>query len=196
MKRVIHAMKIAEVSAVDRPAREQMDAQAAELRKTETSLTKEQAFEKVYTDPANRDLVKTHKQERDAAIHGEKTRLPGLGGTTPLNSISPLFLTASTACGVKIGLLSSPTRGVAIKVPFGLRSLLAIGPGPDSGGSKKNQLRPHIPDKSGIDPEGAAVCPKAAAHPKSAMPVKSISLLYRFTISSRPVCPREFADLN
>src|ERR1700730_2453357 len=114
--------------------------------------------------------------------------LPGLGGTTPLNSISPLFLTASTACGVKIGLLSSPTRGIAIKVPFGLRSLLAIGPGPDSGGSKKNQLRPHVADKSGIDPEGAAVCPKAAEHPKSA-PVNSISLLYRFMIFLPPGTP-------
>jgi hypothetical protein len=58
--------------------------------------------------------------------------------------------------------------------------LLAIGPGPDGGGSKKNQLRPHIPDKSGIDATGAAVCPKASAHPKSVMPVNSISVLCRF----------------
>src|SRR6516165_2038583 len=31
--------------------------------------------------------------------------LPGLGGTTPLSSISPLFFTTSAACGLKITLL-------------------------------------------------------------------------------------------
>jgi hypothetical protein len=90
----------------------------------------------------------------------------------------------------------APATGPAIKVPFGLRSLLTIGPGPDSGGSKKNQLRPRNPDKSGIDPEGPAVCPKAEVHPKSAMPVNSISLPCRFMIFTRPARPREFADLN
>src|SRR5215468_7448208 len=35
-------------------------------------------------------------------------------------------------------------------LPSDLRSLLAIGPGPDNGGSILNQ-RPHMPDKSGMD---------------------------------------------
>lgn len=40
-----------------------LESKADELRKTETKLTKEQAFAKVYQDPANRELVAQHKQE-------------------------------------------------------------------------------------------------------------------------------------
>jgi hypothetical protein len=35
--------------------------------------------------------------------------------------------------------------------------LLTIGPGPDTGGSKKSQLRPHMPEKSGIEVVSAAI---------------------------------------
>jgi hypothetical protein len=35
--------------------------------------------------------------------------------------------------------------------------LLTIGPGPDKGGSKVKKLRPHMPDKSGIDATPAAL---------------------------------------
>ncbi len=41
---------------------------ADELRKTETKLTREQAFAKVYEDPANHELVKQYKGEKQAAI--------------------------------------------------------------------------------------------------------------------------------
>src|SRR5712672_4423095 len=73
----------------------------------------------------------------------------GLGITMPLSSSSPFFFTTSAACGLKIGLVKSPTT-LWMMVPSDLRSLLTIGPGPDNGGSKLNQ-RPHMPDKSGMD---------------------------------------------
>src|SRR5580704_6097845 len=73
----------------------------------------------------------------------------GLGITMPFSSRSPFFLTRSAACGLKIGLVKSPTT-LCMMVPSGLRSLLTIGPGPDGGASKLNQ-RPHMPDRSGID---------------------------------------------
>lgn len=40
---------------------------AAEIRKVEPALTKEQAFEKVYTDPDNRDLVDLYKRSTSGA---------------------------------------------------------------------------------------------------------------------------------
>lgn len=40
-----------------------MEAKAAELRKADPALTKEQAFTKVYDDPANADLVRQYRQE-------------------------------------------------------------------------------------------------------------------------------------
>src|SRR6516164_11703926 len=73
----------------------------------------------------------------------------GLGMTMPFSSRSPFFFTTSAACGLKIGLVKSPTTLWMI-VPSGLRSLLTIGPGPDDGDSRLNQ-RPHTPDRSGID---------------------------------------------
>src|SRR5260370_29145192 len=73
----------------------------------------------------------------------------GLGITMPLSSSSPFFFTTSAACGLKIGLVKSPTT-LWIMLPSGLRSLLTTGPGPDHGGSRLNQ-RPQMPDKSGID---------------------------------------------
>src|SRR5580704_1354752 len=72
----------------------------------------------------------------------------GLGITMPLSSRSPFFFTSSAACGLKIGLVKSPTT-LCMMVPSGLRSLLTIGPGPDDGASRLNQ-RPHMPDRSGI----------------------------------------------
>src|ERR1700674_1913168 len=72
----------------------------------------------------------------------------GLGMTMPLSSRSPFFFTTSAACGLKIGLVKSPTT-LCMMVPSGLRSLLTIGPGPDDGASRLNQ-RPHMPDKSGV----------------------------------------------
>lgn len=45
-------------------------AKAQELRTKNPSLTEAQAFEKVYLDPANRDLMEREGQERMAKIHG------------------------------------------------------------------------------------------------------------------------------
>jgi hypothetical protein len=83
--------------------------------------------------------------------------------TMPLGSSSPFFFTISAACGLKIGLVKSPTT-LWMMLPSGLRSLLTIGPGPDDGGSRLNQ-RPHMPDKSGIEfvSTGNAGQPNAAA---------------------------------
>src|SRR5215468_9123676 len=78
----------------------------------------------------------------------------GLGITMPLSSSSPFFFTTSAACGLKIGLVKSPTT-LWMMLPSDLRSLLTTGPGPDDGGSKLNQ-RPHMPDKSGIEVVSAA----------------------------------------
>src|SRR5260370_13486148 len=78
----------------------------------------------------------------------------GLGITMPLSSSSPFFFTTSAACGLKIGLVKSPTT-LWMMLPSGLRSLLTTEPGPDDGGSKLNQ-RPHMPDKSGIGAVSAA----------------------------------------
>src|ERR1700676_4528376 len=72
----------------------------------------------------------------------------------PLSSSSPFFFTTSAACGLKIGLVKSPTT-LWMMLPSGLRSLLTTGPGPDDGGSKLNQ-RPHMPDNSGIEVVSAA----------------------------------------
>src|SRR5260370_40320652 len=72
----------------------------------------------------------------------------------PLSSSSPFFFTTSAACGLKIGLVKSPTT-LWLMLPSDLRSLLTTGPGPDDGGSKLNQ-RPHMPDKSGIEAVSAA----------------------------------------
>jgi ribosomal protein L20A (L18A) len=44
-------------------AYDELISKAAELRKREPSLTEAQAFERIYTDPANRDLVKRERQE-------------------------------------------------------------------------------------------------------------------------------------
>ena len=41
-----------------------LNAKAAELRKTEKGLTEQQAFAKVYNDPANKDLLQQEKAER------------------------------------------------------------------------------------------------------------------------------------
>src|ERR1700694_5350062 len=73
----------------------------------------------------------------------------GLGITLTLSSNSPFFFTISAACGLKIGLVKSPTT-LCMMVPSGLRRMLTIGPGPDDGGSRLKQ-RPHMPDRSGID---------------------------------------------
>src|ERR1700684_4512367 len=78
----------------------------------------------------------------------------GLGITMPLSSNSPFFFTTSAACGVKIGLVKSPTT-LWMMLPSDLRSLLTTGPGPDKGGSRLNQ-RPHMPDKSGAGGLSAA----------------------------------------
>jgi hypothetical protein len=45
-------------------ALQEIEAKAAELRKTEPKLTQAQAFTKVYTDPANRELVEREKSEQ------------------------------------------------------------------------------------------------------------------------------------
>lgn len=45
-------------------AYDQLVAKAAEVRKALPSLTREQAFSKVYADPVNRDLVKQYKAEK------------------------------------------------------------------------------------------------------------------------------------
>jgi hypothetical protein len=72
----------------------------------------------------------------------------------PLSSSSPFLFTTSAACGLKIGLVKSPTT-LWMMLPSGLRSLLTTGPGPDDGGSILNQ-RPHMPDKSGVEVVSAA----------------------------------------
>ena len=43
-------------------------------------------------------------------------------------------------------------------VPSAFLSVLTMGPGPDSGGSKKRIFRPHVPERSGI---GAVSAPMA-----------------------------------
>lgn len=45
-------------------ALDQLNEKAAELRKTQPALTEAMAFEKVYTDPSNRELVTMEKRER------------------------------------------------------------------------------------------------------------------------------------
>lgn len=46
------------------PALQQLDALAAAERRKNAALSREQAFAKCYTDPANRDLVQAYKRER------------------------------------------------------------------------------------------------------------------------------------
>jgi hypothetical protein len=49
------------------PSLERLNALAAECRKADPKLTKEQAFTKAYTDPANRELVANERAEARAA---------------------------------------------------------------------------------------------------------------------------------
>lgn len=49
--------------AAAKSAYDELVGKAQELRKTETELTKEQAFDRVYNDPANADLAKRHRDE-------------------------------------------------------------------------------------------------------------------------------------
>jgi hypothetical protein len=55
---------------VDSSAMKMLDLKAEELCKADPSLNKEVAFAKVYTDPANRELVETEKRERLAKAAG------------------------------------------------------------------------------------------------------------------------------
>lgn len=50
--------------AVGGTALEQLESLAAEAKKADTKITKEQAFAKVYADPANRELVAQSKREQ------------------------------------------------------------------------------------------------------------------------------------
>lgn len=47
----------------------ELNSKAAELRKTQTTLSEAQAFEKVLLDPANKELVARERDERMAKIH-------------------------------------------------------------------------------------------------------------------------------
>jgi hypothetical protein len=49
------------------PALKALDDKASALAKSDSTLTQAQAFEKVYTNPANRELVNRYKRERRAA---------------------------------------------------------------------------------------------------------------------------------
>src|SRR3984893_16656732 len=112
----------------------------------------------------------------------------------PFSSNSPFFFTTSAACGLKIGLVKSPTT-LWIMLPSGLRSLLTIGPGPDDGGSKLNQ-RPHMPDRSGMDVAfsapllaggsgGIPACPKTGvAAAAASVATKRKSRCCKFMLSS------------
>jgi hypothetical protein len=50
-------------SAVPRTAMDELNAKAAEMRKANPTLTREQAFTKVYTDPENAPLIRRERQE-------------------------------------------------------------------------------------------------------------------------------------
>ena len=59
----------AHVAKGDGSATDELVAKAADLRKAKPDLTPEQAFDKVYTDPANRELVDRERTERMSKIH-------------------------------------------------------------------------------------------------------------------------------
>jgi hypothetical protein len=58
----------------NRPAYGELLVKAAELRKREPRLTKEQAFAKVYTDPANRETVERERRESVPPIPPGRSR--------------------------------------------------------------------------------------------------------------------------
>jgi hypothetical protein len=58
----------------NRPAYGELLVKAAELRKREPHLTKEQAFAKVYTDPANREMVERERRESAPPIPPGRSR--------------------------------------------------------------------------------------------------------------------------
>jgi hypothetical protein len=90
----------------------------------------------------------------------------GLGAGQPPNSMSPCSFTARAACGLRIGLASSPTSCVLLltcgtlgplkgrplsSIDCGRRDLFATGPGPDFGGAMPGkEKRPQVPEKSGM----------------------------------------------
>src|SRR6516165_3467472 len=83
-------------------------------------------------------------------------------------------------------------------VPSGFRSLLTTGPGPDKGSSKKSQLRPHMPEKSGIDaavaaasPADSTVCPKVGVAVAA-----SVTNKRKFHSLRIPVSPRGLQKLG
>src|SRR5579864_6488055 len=82
-------------------------------------------------------------------------------------------------------------------VPSGFRSLLTTGPGPDKGGSKKSQLRPHMPEKSGTDAAVAAASPAdSTVSPKAGVAVAaSVTSKRKFHSLRIPVSPRGLQKL-
>src|SRR5260370_13344843 len=70
----------------------------------------------------------------------------------PVRECSPRFLKISAASGFNSGLVKSPT-GTALSsiVPSAFLTLLTIGPGPEAGSSRLNTVRPHSPERAGIE---------------------------------------------
>jgi hypothetical protein len=61
--RAVHQATGVSVLAAGATAFDELKAKAAELRKTQPNLTEAQAFDKVYTDPANIEIAKRERRE-------------------------------------------------------------------------------------------------------------------------------------
>src|SRR5258706_9010917 len=106
----------------------------------------------------------------------------------PVMEYSPRFFRISAASGFNSGLVKSPTRpALSSMVPSAFLTRLTIGPGPEAGSSRLNTVRPHSPERAGMEaPVSALVAGQgeiaAAISPRIVQPILFPEMLRMFPL--------------